>query len=417
MNAFIMILLVAFLSVSGCKSYDKMKEASWSDVSSSSAKIVTISSLADAAKIALVGNPELNLLRLDISGSEKLVKESGWWEDPQFGFDLMRIVNPSDHPFLGGGALGFTVPLFGTKKIETEIAESKVDSLYERVKARECEIAVESRRLAIDYYYALKMISLIDEYNNDRSIAEAEDKVSVLYKSGECTVADVNSIMRRKHEREHLLMDFREKKSSAEAQFRQLAGLCPDSIINFKLEIKPPSHQPKLDPNPERLVSHPIVKAELSQLQVAENEFKLQIRKQYPELSIGPQFGNEEGSDRIGFNIGVTLPIWNRNRLSIAESEYERDKRKFSVFEIWRSLAVQEYVDNKAYQNLFGHGSLATTDAGRVEKLFSAGELSVVAYLGEREEILKQSLSEMEWQNNLAVCRDRLKKYDLTIFE
>jgi hypothetical protein len=172
-----------------------------------------------------------------------------------------------------------------------------------------------------------------------------------------------------------------------------------------------------LDPNPERLVSHPIVKAELSQLQVAENEFKLQIRKQYPELSIGPQFGNEEGSDRIGFNIGVTLPIWNRNRLSIAESEYERDKRKFSVFEIWRSLAVQEYVDNKAYQNLFGHGSLATTDAGRVEKLFSAGELSVVAYLGEREEILKQSLSEMEWQNNLAVYRDRLKKYDLTIFE
>ena len=409
--------LFASLLMTGCKTYRKMNDVTWSEIASSNECSVTISSLSDAAKLALVGNPELNLLRLNVSGSEKIVKASGWWEDPQFGFDLMRIINPSRHPFLGGGVLGFTVPLFGTKTIETDIAAAKTNSIYERIKARECEVAVEARKLAIDCYYLLKSLAIIERYGKDASVTRAEDKAFALYKAGECPITEVNSIYRRKHEREHLSMALRERKISVETQFRKLAGLSPECAVRFALEMKTPPSPRKMQPEPEKLVSHPIVKAELSLLNVAEHEFKLQIRKQYPELSVGPQFGNEEGADRIGFNMGVTLPVWNRNRLSIAQAGLEREKHRYSALEIWRSLAVQQHADVIAYQNHSCHGPVAKADVESVEKLFSAGELSVAAYLGEREEILRQSISEIEWQNDLAVKRDALRKYDLTIFE
>ena len=52
---------------------------------------------------------------------------------------------------------------------------------------------------------------------------------------------------------------------------------------------------------------------------------KTEIRRQYPELELGPSFTRDEGEKEVGGEIGFNLPLWNRNRKAIAEARGTRD--------------------------------------------------------------------------------------------
>ena len=116
-----MFYLLAFAAAltAGCRSYEA-SPIDWGDEARSGVtNVVRISSVEDAAELALVGNRALNAMRLKAGASAKVAKETGWWEDPELDFDLMRIVNPSDNPFLGGGSIAFTIPLSGALALES----------------------------------------------------------------------------------------------------------------------------------------------------------------------------------------------------------------------------------------------------------------------------------------------------------
>ena len=120
-NLFFMAAIAAVL-VTGCRSYEPAPIDWEAELKTGATNAVGISSLEDAATLALVGNRELNAMRLKAAGSAKVAKESGWWEDPELDFDFMRIVNPSAHPFLGGASLAFSVPLSGALALDEKSA-------------------------------------------------------------------------------------------------------------------------------------------------------------------------------------------------------------------------------------------------------------------------------------------------------
>lgn len=109
-------LLAAIL---GCQSYRPLpidwarEHAVWLEKGA-----LTFDTLEDVARLALVGNPELNALRLKRAASEKVAAQTGWWEDPEISGDLLRIVNPAENPHLGGVALSLTIPLSGVTGLE-----------------------------------------------------------------------------------------------------------------------------------------------------------------------------------------------------------------------------------------------------------------------------------------------------------
>ena len=69
--------------------------------------------------MARIGNPGVNELRLKCAGSDRVARETGWWDDPEFDLDLNRIVRSSQHPFLMGSSLTFAIPLSGAPKHTT----------------------------------------------------------------------------------------------------------------------------------------------------------------------------------------------------------------------------------------------------------------------------------------------------------
>ena len=54
--------------------------------------------------------------------------------------------------------------------------------------------------------------------------------------------------------------------------------------------------------------------------EVAEHALHREIRKQYPDLTIGPLYETDQGQSRLGFLGATPLPLLNATRPGIAEA-------------------------------------------------------------------------------------------------
>lgn len=66
------------------------------------------------------------------------------------------------------------------------------------------------------------------------------------------------------------------------------------------------------------------VRQALAQYAAADAALRLEIAKQYPDLTLGPGYTYEEGNNFFTLGLSVTLPIFDRNQGPIAEAEARR---------------------------------------------------------------------------------------------
>lgn len=409
------ILTIAALAItfSGCKSYEKAAPVDWAEESRLENPVITLSSPEDAARLALVGNPELNMMRLEAAGKANIAKETGWWEDPELDFDILRIIESADHPFLGGANVKFTIPLSGVNKATKKAAEAYHAVELEKIKAAERRIAAKAETTAVAIYFKRKKAETLAAYENDANIKRAAASAEKLHRAGEYTLIDLNGVRRHKHAREHERMDLENGIEELENSFRSLAGLHPETRIAISFSLPSPGTRGIEKPDMISLTAHPEVKTVLAELERSEAELETEILRQYPELKIGPLAGNEEGNDRVGMVAGITLPLWNRNRKAIAESEAERDGKRLNVVNVWRNLALTADAAYAKCARLLNHPPPPPGEAKYAERLLDAGEMSPIEYLSTREEILRQNLEEISWQAAVAEAMTELDRYIL----
>jgi outer membrane protein TolC len=160
------------------------------------------------------------------------------------------------------------------------------------------------------------------------------------------------------------------------------------------------------------LIRHPRVDAARARLNGTEAALDAEIRRQYPELTLGPAAANEEGLDRLGLVAGLTLPLWNRNRRPIAEAEGARDNARRSAVDIWRALICDAAAARAALTTLLAHPPAPPSDRADADRLADAGELTPLDYLNVREEILAAHLAELDWQGAVHLALAELERFN-----
>jgi outer membrane protein TolC len=133
-----------------------------------------------------------------------------------------------------------------------------------------------------------------------------------------------------------------------ELQIKAILGLRPESQLNLV---------PLVSINlPESADEHTLAEANATLLarraeyEVAERNVELEIRKQYPDLSIGPAYENEEDQSRIGFSGAFPIPLWNRNRKGIAEAEAERESARIAFETEYETVVSQHARAGREYE-------------------------------------------------------------------
>lgn len=68
-----------------------------------------------------------------------------------------------------------------------------------------------------------------------------------------------------------------------------------------------------------------------AEYEAAEKALELEVRKQYPDLHIGPGYGREDGQDQVLLGLSIPIPILNANRQRIAEARAQRELARAGV--------------------------------------------------------------------------------------
>ncbi|MBR6587225.1 MAG: TolC family protein [Kiritimatiellae bacterium] len=407
-----MALLAAGI-LCGCRSYEP-KPIDWNEEANAGVtNEVHIASLDDAVTLALVGNRELNALRLKSANSAKAAKESGWWEDPELDFDLMRIVNPSEHPFLGGASIAFTIPLSGAPAIAAKADELYAQADIAEIKAAERDTGAEARHAAIRLAALRRRAELLSAHDSDERIVRARENAGKLHEAGEVSASELAGIQRQKHIRHHALMETERDIAETEIAFLRLLGLRPGTKIVLTLPLRDRPSMPSGADDPLELVRHPKVEAALVRLGGTEKSLEAEIRRQYPDLKLGPAYANEEGLDRFGLIAGISIPLWNRNRKGIAEAEGRRDEARLAAIDAWRALVCDAATARVHLSNLLMHPPVPANEREQADRLADAGELTPLDYLAVREQIFDLRLDELNWRRDVALAAAELERFKI----
>jgi CRISPR system Cascade subunit CasA len=164
------------------------------------------------------------------------------------------------------------------------------------------------------------------------------------------------------------------------------------------------------------LVRHPRVQERLVRFEGSEEALSAELRRQYPELEIGPQFGHEEGSARAGVGVGFTLPLWNRNRQAIAEAESTRDSSRFEAVAEWRALVAEWHEARAALQAAETlerrlreeRLTSARAAAERAERLYRQGETALTELIAAEAAVYDIHEAWIEAERGLNEARIRL---------
>ncbi len=377
-------------------------------------------SLFEAEAVALHFNPQLRLTRAAAEVPLASAKEAGWWPDPQFELEILRFVDrgekarfkldgPSvtgvnasgletspigvrrvggdyiDDPWIVGAGLSVTVPISGRLAVEKDLRWSQYSAAWRRILVSEWELVTELRAAWLQWSTSTERLRITRDYVGQlETIAGMTEQ---LVEAGEMKPTEGRLLRIELARRRTEILSFEREEQQNRLTLLSLMGLAPSSPVSLEPKLSIDLVRLPVENQRGELVKHhPQIKSAEADYETAERQLRLEIRRQYPDLNIGPSYSLEEGFSRFGLGLGFPLPLWNRNRQAIAEAVAARETalvRAEAIVE--NALSALAQVELRLKYASQRRNALLETVAPLVEKqvedsrtLLSLGEVDVL---------------------------------------
>jgi len=278
--------------------------------------------LDEAAWVALVFNPELRVARAEAGVTQARADHAGLWPDPSIGLQFSRLIDATDNPNELFGLVWFTIPVSGRLEAEVAMRGEERRAALADVAALEWSTVCDLR--AAWARWSATVQSLDGAADQSRLLEAAESAAAALAGLGEAgrTDSEVRRAAVAVARAELAQMMVRESDQSA-AVLRILglprtegAGLVP-----MLADTRPADACNEPAALERRIIDgSPSIRRALVRYAVAEARLVLEVRKQYPDLQVGPGFGQQDGFEQFQLGLNIPVPILNANRGGIAEA-------------------------------------------------------------------------------------------------
>ncbi len=371
---------------------------------------------AELRRIGLLLNPELNEARLTAARSTSVAEFAGLWEDPSLSADLTRVLPESLNNREVG--LSLAIPLTGIPALTKKAAEQYREADFWTVKEKE--------RAYIEGLDTLCASILITHRKHElmrarlAELRDERDRIAKLHELGEVSFAAYQLANQRLNDTINAEQELESKHLAQHLELTTLLGLHPDFRrleIDEHLPAGIPSAEPV--PTPAQLLKNPGLHARLADYGGTEKELQAEIRRQYPQLSLGGGYGYEGGDDKLALGVGLSLPLWNRNREAIARATGDRSVKQAETLTLWKGLMQQA-------ENLHDRQLLALrhcraelerveslrSHAKRQEELYAIGESPLLELAEIRHEAYLRQLNYLDCLAEFMDIRIKLRYLD-----
>jgi len=288
--------------------------------------------------VALVFNPDLRLARLRVQRETASAEQAGLWKDPTFSIDVLRVTESVPDRWVVTPSLAFTLPTSGRLGAERDLAAAEVRA--ERQRAREAEWAVwrDVRRVWVAWSAARLRVEETER------LVDAMDALVLtaaqLAAAGELPRTEASLFALEQAQRRNQLRRFSGEVAAEEQRLRAKLGLAPEAPVAFVPFLGPGEREAE-DTALDMSARNPTLARLRDEFEATEESLRVEIRKQYPDLTLGPLYEADQGQSRIGFLAGIPLPLWNANRQGIAEARVDREIARAAYETRYESLVGQ----------------------------------------------------------------------------
>lgn len=286
-------------------------------------------SLDLALELGSVYAPELRALRVALELPAARVDNPVRMADPTLEFEYARALESARHPNNFAPKIGFEIPTSGSLEVQRQADEAELSAARLEFDATAWEWRHSLRASWYAWSGARREVALLTQYIDE--FQQILDETRNLVEAGEIDSIAQRLLEVEVTERRIDLEIARQVVMAARLEVLTVAGLPPDAAVDLVPELAPVEVPPGLfgDGAVSRAAvvarRHPAVRWRLDEFTLADERYRLEIHKQYPDLAFGTGYDYDDGQSRINFGFGLPIPVWNGNRRGIAEALARRE--------------------------------------------------------------------------------------------
>ena len=229
-----------------------------------------------------------------------------------------------DDPWIIGGSLSITIPISGRLAVEQDWAWAEYAASWRRILISEWQLLTNLRSAWLEWSTTCERIEVIKTFVEQLgTVATMTERLAA---AGEIKPTESRLLLVELQCRRTALQAAESEAELQRLELLALLGLAPEAPVVLQPEVFLPRIDEATDSRRDTLLRRdPRVLAARAEYEASERRLRLEVRKQYPDLNVGPSYSFEEGFSRLGLGFGFPIPLWNRNRQAVAEASEERE--------------------------------------------------------------------------------------------
>jgi outer membrane protein, heavy metal efflux system len=369
--------------------------------------------------IALVRNPQLAVARAHVEAALAHEITAGQMLTPDLTLQSEYGAHGEQHPWLYGVALDWVVRTPGRRHLEQEI--SRLDTSDTRLQLMDGIWALRRDliRALSDWESARRRVALLDRLAavQDKLLADERKRV----RAGEDSPSESVSVEQARIEIEQQQAQARAAADAAQAAAAGALGFPPDTLNALQFVWPDWGTPPTISEEDGRaareraLLSRSDLEAAIGEYSICEARFELAVKRQYPQLTLGPGYYWDHGISKFPFDLGLSMPL-NGNKGEIAEARAARDlsgKRMLALqADIYGEIAAAERAEHLARASA-GTAERrlenARQQAAQSELSLHLGESNAMERVGAEILAIRAELEVLEMRGLLQSARNNLE--------
>jgi outer membrane protein TolC len=358
--------------------------------------------------VALFYHPDLDVARAQWAAAEAARITAGERPNPTLsvlmGYDSTSPVSEVS-PWIPEAALEIPIETAGKRGYRIAQARHLSDAARLAILSTAWDVRSRLRQAYYDYFAARESATLLaaqmDIQTENVRILEAQLAI------GEAAPADVTQARLALGSSRLAASDAVREKELARIRLTGSLGLPPAALTGIEPAFagwtKPVLDIPAVELRRKALLGRADILAALSEYAGTDAALRLEIARQYPDLSLGPNFQMDQSDAKWTLGLAFILPLLSRNKGPIAEADARRTESAS------RFLALQartiEAIDSAAASCRAAAGKIKTVEDMRqalvkqeasARARYEIGDISKLEWLGLRIELAASELARLD---------------------
>ncbi len=345
---------------------------------------------------ALYFHPEMEVSRAKLALARAGVKTASQYPNPTLS------LSPGQYPALieasawtVGFLVNFVLETAGKREKRIEQARNLVEAARQDIATAAWQVRGGVRSALLDLWAAEARLRLVERRQTVQ--AQVVTLLEGRFVAGETSALDVARERINLSQARLSLRDTERQAAEARARLAAALGVPVRAIEPVKLSLGSfdrPAETPDVNDlaagqiRRKALQERTDVLGLLAEYEATQSALRLQIAKQFPDITLGPGYTYDQGFDLYTFDLSVELPIFNQNQGPIAEAEARR-KEAAARFVALQAKIIGD-IDRAIASYRGGTRAVATADAlvqsqirrrQQIDRAFRLGEVDRLAVL------------------------------------